>query len=219
MMVAGAAGAIGPGVVDLPALPLVAPLDGVLSPSDLGGAKALPGEPDLVGGMSATLRGSAVHLLLQHLAGVPVGDYGSVAAFLVPDDAMRAAVLPEAEAVLTAPALAHLFGPGSLAEVGVSGSLGARRVFGVLDRVIVSDDAVLAVDFKSNTVVPSDAAAIPEGLLRQLGAYRHVLAQIYPGRRIDLAILWTRTATLMPVPCDMVIAALQRTTRDSVTAP
>jgi ATP-dependent helicase/nuclease subunit A len=37
------------------------------------------------------------------------------------------------------------------------------------------------------------------------------MAEIYPGRRVDAAILWTRTATLMNLPHDMVMAALART--------
>jgi ATP-dependent helicase/nuclease subunit A len=43
-----------------------------------------------------------------------------------------------------------------------------------------------------------------------MGAYAAALALIYPGRAIDTAILWTRTATLMPLPHEMVMAALRR---------
>ena len=59
--------------------------------------------------------------------------------------------------------------------------------------------------------MPKDPAEVPEGLLRQMGAYAHALGQIYPGRRIETAILWTRTATLMPLDPDIVRAALHRT--------
>jgi ATP-dependent helicase/nuclease subunit A len=68
------------------------------------------------------------------------------------------------------------------------------------------------VDYKSNAVIPSRLEAVPEGLLRQLGAYAYMLAQIYPDRRIDCAILWTRTATLMPLHRDIARQALERTT-------
>jgi ATP-dependent helicase/nuclease subunit A len=43
-----------------------------------------------------------------------------------------------------------------------------------------------------------------------MGAYAAALGLIYPGRRIDTALLWTRTATLMPLPHEMVMAALTR---------
>ena len=51
---------------------------------------------------------------------------------------------------------------------------------------------------------------MPEGILRQMGAYRAALAQIWPGRTVETAILWTRTARLMPLPGPLVAAALAR---------
>jgi ATP-dependent helicase/nuclease subunit A len=101
----------------------------------------------------------------------------------------------------------------------VTADLGNQRLYGVIDRLIVGPDRVLAVDFKSNAVVPDQADAIPEGLLRQLGAYHHALSQIYPDRRIDTAIVWTRTAHLMPVNADIVRAALKRATMDGMMRP
>ena len=73
---------------------------------------------------------------------------------------------------------------------------------------MVGPDRVVVVDFKTNSIVPSTPAEVPEGLLRQMGAYAAALSAIYPDRRIETAILWTRTATLMPLPHEMVRAAL-----------
>ena len=69
---------------------------------------------------------------------------------------------------------------------------------------------MLAVDFKTNSVVPTRVEDVPEGLLRQMGAYAEALSQIWPDRRIATAILWTRKAQLMPLPPDIVRAALRR---------
>jgi ATP-dependent helicase/nuclease subunit A len=41
-----------------------------------------------------------------------------------------------------------------------------------------------------------------------MAAYRVALAPIWPGRRIKVAILWTRTARLMPIPEPLLTAAL-----------
>ncbi len=92
----------------------------------------------------------------------------------------------------------------------VSASLGGRRLHGVIDRLIVTDDVVQVIDFKSNATVPDRAETCPEGLLRQMGAYAAALSQIYPGREIRTAILWTRTARLMWLPHDLVTDALAR---------
>ncbi|MEM1076622.1 MAG: hypothetical protein AAGI36_19355, partial [Pseudomonadota bacterium] len=70
---------------------------------------------------------------------------------------------------------------------------------------------ILAIDFKTNRIVPQAVETCPEGLLRQMGAYALALAQIYPNRRIETAILWTKTRALMPLPHDIVMAALQNT--------
>jgi ATP-dependent helicase/nuclease subunit A len=53
---------------------------------------------------------------------------------------------------------------------------------------------------------------VPSGLLRQMGAYAAALAQIYPDRQVEVAILWTRTGQLMLLPCDIVGSALQEAT-------
>lgn len=110
--------------------------------------------------------------------------------------------------------LRPLFAPEALAEVPISAHLDAltgRRIHGTIDRLIVTPEKITAVDFKTNAVVPDTPAAVPSGLLRQMGAYAHALQQIYPGRTIETALLWTRTATLMPLPHDLVTQALADT--------
>jgi ATP-dependent helicase/nuclease subunit A len=48
--------------------------------------------------------------------------------------------------------------------------------------------------------------------LRQMGAYHAMLTEIWPGRTIDVAILWTAKARLMPMPQALVTTALARAT-------
>ena len=191
----------------------------LLTPSSLGGAKALQGEPSSPESPDGIARGIAVHSLLQHFPNQPRNAWMQLAAHLVADADLRPEVVAEVIAILDRPELAPVFAPGTLAEVAVTGALGDVRLFGVIDRLIIGPQAVLAVDYKSNWIIPNSAQQVPEGLIRQLGAYRHMLSQLYPDRRIDTAILWTRGATLMPVSDDIVRAALQRATRDSGHAP
>ncbi|MCV2889864.1 double-strand break repair helicase AddA [Ruegeria aquimaris] len=183
-----------------------------ISPSDLGGAKALPGEAGL-DEEAAKLRGTRLHLLLEHLPRVEAATWAEICARLLPDmqAAERDDLLTEARGVLTHPELAPIFAPGTLAEVPISAVLGARRMHGVIDRLIVTETEVQVIDFKSNAVVPSTVEACPEGLLRQMGAYAQALAQIYPDHEIRTGILWTRTARMMWLPHDLVTAALGRT--------
>ncbi|WP_372884515.1 double-strand break repair helicase AddA [Shimia sp.] len=188
----------------------------VLAPSDLGGAKALPGDEGLEE-EAAKRRGLLLHLLLEHLPEHPRADWPAVAGRLLsggeapPDPPETAALLAEAGAVLERPELGFLFAGDTLAEVPLSADLGAARLHGVIDRLVVTPDEVLIVDFKTNARVPDSAAQTPDGLLRQMGAYVHGIAQIYPGRRVRCAILWTRSATLVELPHDLVTNALAAT--------
>ena len=98
-----------------------------------------------------------------------------------------------------------------MAEVPITAEIDAlagRRIFGVIDRLMVSSDRVLAIDFKTNAMVPQLVSDVPDGLLRQMGAYAHALKQVYPDRVVETALLWTRTATLMVLPHDLVTDAL-----------
>ena len=196
-----------PAVFTRPAPAYLAP-EPALKPSDLGGAKALPGEQGL-DEAQAMARGSRLHLLLEHLPTRSHAQWGDLADRLLPDAADRAELLAEAEAVLTNPDLSHVFSPDALAEVPVTAWLGPRRIYGIIDRLVVTPQRVLAVDFKSNASVPQSLQNCPRGLLRQMGAYGHALRQIYPDRQIDCALLWTRNASLMMLPHDLVTDALK----------
>ncbi len=183
----------------------------VLSPSNLGGAKALAGDAGL-DEEAAKVRGTRLHLLLEHLPQSAESDWAEVCGRLLPDmqQGERNALLNEAAGVLTAPHLQVVFHPDALAEVSVTANLGERRIHGVIDRLIVTDAEVQIIDFKSNMTVPANVHDCPEGLLRQMGAYAEALRQIYPDRGIRTAILWTRTANLMWLPHDLVTDALER---------
>lgn len=184
----------------------------VVSPSDLGGAKALAGDAGMDED-AAKAYGSLVHLLLEHLAPLDPSARQVTGAQLLSntEETIAQAALDEALAVLKMQSLSHIFSPDTLAEVAVTADLGDVRLYGVIDRLIIEETRVLAVDFKSNRTVPVTPETCPEGLLRQMGAYAHALRAIYPDRQIDTAIIWTHSATLMHLPDDMVTDALHRT--------
>ncbi len=160
------------------------------APSRLSGAKTVAG--DAQGDPDALDYGSAVHLMLEHLPQSPPKDWPSIAARLSP----LTAAYDEALMVLNTPDLAEIFGNG-LPEVTLTAPLDKGQMLGVIDRLIVTKTHVLAVDFKTNRVVPSSPDEVPKGLLAQMGAYLGALQQIYPSHSIDIALLWTKTASLM----------------------
>ena len=191
------------------------------APSDLGGEKIVPGDPAGDDVEDALALGRTLHLLLEHLPDVPAAQRPDLARKVVTaaqdvhDAQTSNALIDDAIRVLDTPALAAVFAADARAEVGITATLpelDGARIHGTIDRLIITDGQILAVDFKSNRLVPKDSSQTPEGLLRQMGAYAAALAQIYPDHVIETAILWTRTATLMRLPPQTVAAALARVT-------
>ena len=199
-----------------------------LTPTSLGGAKGLPGDagddgtpPDPAEAEQALTRGQITHLLLETLPGLPPAGRDTAAQALLSaiDPGTAASIMAEVQAVLDHPALDGLFGPDALAEVSLSGQWRGVPLWGVIDRLLVASDRVLAVDFKTNRQTPARDDQVPEGLLRQMAAYHHLLAPLYPGRRIDCALVWTADASVMPLdPADMT-AALTRAAADPALRP
>ncbi|MBO9399459.1 double-strand break repair helicase AddA [Shimia sp. R9_3] len=192
------------------------PKSGTLSPSDLGGAKALTGEQGL-DQEAAMQRGTWLHVLLEHLPMHPQERWKEIAENLLQDDLVEMedglflALLDEAQANLITPELTWIFAQEALAEVPITADLGTHRLHGIIDRLVIQDDCIWAVDFKTNAVVPENPKATPEGILRQMGAYAHALEQVFPGKAIRTAILWTAKAELMELPHDLVTNALRAT--------
>ena len=190
----------------------------VRSPSKLGGAKVLPGVPDALSDADAKVRGTAIHSLLENLAQAPVNEREKLTHGLLEtyENPLDEDLLSYVSKVLDAPHLKHLFEDTALAEVAITATLpelGGSQVSGAIDRLVISDNTVTAVDFKSNRLVPKTPQETPDGLLRQMGAYGAALAQIYPDKTIETAIVWTETAEYMPLPHDIVSAALLCTTK------
>ncbi|HRK19419.1 MAG TPA: 3'-5' exonuclease, partial [Hyphomicrobiaceae bacterium] len=184
-------------------------------------APVLP--PGRISDQNRFLRGVVTHALLQHLPSLPRETWRTAAAAFVEqraadlEAATRKGIVTETLAILTDPAFASLFGPGSAAEVPIvadldppSGRGAPYRLNGQIDRLLVTAEQILFVDYKTNRPPPRLAEGVPEAYLLQLAAYRLALTAIYPGRTIRAAIVWTDGARLMPIPEAMLAAAEER---------
>lgn len=198
---------------DLPALP---PQQTTLSPSDLGGTKIMPGETHTDTSELALAWGRIIHILLENLPEIEPNQRQSIAEGIVqnhPDVGHIpniADLITEALQTLSNPTLDWVFKAG-IAEVPISATLQAldgQRVFGIIDRLIETDGDIIAIDFKSNRIVPDTPNQTPDGLARQMAAYRDALRLIYPSHRIRSLLLWTKTGTTTELSDDILDAAL-----------
>src|SRR5690606_16632949 len=73
------------------------------------------------------------------------------------------------------------------------------RIAGQIDRLVVIDDTVLIVDYKTNRSAPRTPDAVAPVYLYQLAAYALAVREIVPGRRVRAALLWTQGPNLMEI--------------------
>jgi ATP-dependent helicase/nuclease subunit A len=81
-------------------------------------------------------------------------------------------------------------------------------VAGQIDRLVVTPEAVLIADYKTNRPAPRAVAGVPKAYVTQLALYRAVLAELYPGRSIRAALVWTEVPDLMEISSTALGAAL-----------
>jgi ATP-dependent helicase/nuclease subunit A len=194
-------------------LPTEPAIDAVLAPSSAMPPRD-PQSRDSAGAAArnaALLRGVLVHRLLQSLPDVPPERRASVAQqFLLRAGrdliAEHDALVAEIIRLLDDARFKPLFAPGSRAEVPIVGRLTvagrSQIVSGQIDRLVVTPDAVLIGDYKTDRPAPQRSADVPLGYLRQLALYRALLTRIYPGRSVRAALIWTDVPNLMELSED-----------------
>ena len=149
-------------------------------------------------------RGLTMHTLLQHLPALPPEARADAGRRFTSGLEDAEALVQQALAVLNHPDCSPLFAPGSRAEQPISGLLGSRVISGQVDRLSVLPDAILVADYKTSRAPPTIADLTPVMYLRQMAAYRDVLRLIFPSRPVRCLLIWTDTATIMPLP-DLVL--------------
>eukprot|EP01037_Dinobryon_pediforme_P005751 gene5751-5814_t len=146
-------------------------------------------------------RGQLVHSLLQHLPDLPPDERHEAAwthaARPGHDIGDPERLADEVMAVLGHPDLAPLFGPAGRAEVPISGLVAGQVIGGLIDRLAVLDDRIVIADYKTNRVPPRSVDTTPTLYLRQMAAYRSVLAAIFPGLPVHCMLVWTVGARVM----------------------
>ncbi|HUU66868.1 MAG TPA: double-strand break repair helicase AddA [Methyloceanibacter sp.] len=154
-------------------------------------------------------RGRLVHALLQHLPEVaPDAQEQAALAFVAArgtdlSETLKAEIVAETLAIVRDAQFAPLFRPGSLAEVPVVARIGAGEasfdIGGQIDRLVIRDNELLILDYKTNRPPPATEGEVADAYLNQLAEYRLALVQLFPGRTIKAALLWTDGPHLMEI--------------------
>ena len=169
-------------------------------PADAGLGPVPHAASPRAGDGGALQRGSLIHHLLQHAPALPpAGRDAAIATYLAAAGA-PAGLLPEITGIIDHPDLAPLFGPHGRAEQPLSGLVGGAVVSGIVDRMAVLPERVLLADYKTNRDAPARPEDTPVLYLRQMAAYRALVAAIFPGRTVECRLVWTRSAAVMALP-------------------
>ena len=161
-------------------------------------------------GLGRYRRGVLIHKLFEILPEVTPANRADVAARFLERQGdlnadqrneMAAAVLT----VLTDARFAEAFGPASRPEVALAGQIGvteageALMLSGRIDRLVVTPERVVIIDYKSNRPAPDVAEGAAISYQRQMAGYVALLRKIYPDRAIEAALLWTDGPKLTPL--------------------
>ena len=191
--------------------PLESPRVRPLSPSSLSRARQEtegPALSPLAGDTKARFaRGLLIHKLLETMPGLPPIERAAAATRFLAQKAQdfsaqeRAVMVREIIAILTEKDFAPVFGPDSQAEVRLFGTLpGLAPLSGQIDRLVIAEDKILVIDYKTNRPPPQTPEDVSPLYLRQMAVYQALLAEAFPGRAIFCALLWTDGPHLMKLP-------------------
>lgn len=150
-------------------------------------------------------RGTITHKLLQWLPDLPPSEWRQAAENFVRQPGHRLPaglqkdIVNETLGILEHPDYAPLFGPGSMAEVPVTGLISGKLVSAQIDRLLITESKVWIVDYKTNRPPPQNENDIPQIYRDQMASYRDIAAALYPERPIECFLLWTDGPLLMPI--------------------
>jgi ATP-dependent helicase/nuclease subunit A len=158
-------------------------------------------------------RGDLIHRLLERLPDIPLSGRQDAAHRMLSrerdlDEPQRAEMIDSAFRVLDDDRFAPVFGSGSRPEVALTGSVGTIAVSGRMDRLVITPDRVLVIDYKTNRPAPARIEDTDPAYVRQLAVYASILGRLYPDRPVEAALVWTDGPQLMAVPPAMMEAVL-----------
>ncbi len=176
------------------------------------------------GGLGRFRRGELIHRLLQLLPDLPEGTRAGAAADMLARERdlspeQRREMADAALGVLTDARFAPVWGEGGRAEMAIAGGSPELPpglfVSGRVDRLVVTPERVLVVDFKTNRPSPERIEGADPAYLMQMALYVAVLREVFPGRRVEAALVWTDGPRLMAVPDNVIAQELARARRSA----
>ncbi|MBL8676923.1 MAG: PD-(D/E)XK nuclease family protein, partial [Alphaproteobacteria bacterium] len=140
-----------------------------------------------------TRRGTLIHKLLEFLPSLlPNLREKAAKRFLekedIPQDLAQEMIETTLKVLSTYP---DFYTSSSLGEVSFEGKLGEAWVSGQIDRLVIMEEQILIIDYKTHRETPSKLEDIPLSILKQMAIYRDIITKIYPEHTLSCGVLWT----------------------------
>ena len=102
-------------------------------------------------------------------------------------------------ALVADPTFSSLFAADALAEAPISAVVGKQVISGQIDRLLVGEREVIALDYKTGRA-PTEDESVPEAYVAQMKSYRAALAAVFPDRTITCGLLFVDAPLLIWLP-------------------
>ena len=157
---------------------------------------------------AAALRGKLLHALFEQYAGGDLTVFQTAAVEWLgrnnPNrDFNHHIAVGEVVAVMQNPDWGELFSAAARAEVPLAALVGTTVITGRVDRLLVEDDRVRLIDFKTGRSVPANENAVSTPILRQMAHYVAALESIFAPRKIEAALLYTNGPSMIELSTEV----------------
>jgi ATP-dependent helicase/nuclease subunit A len=150
----------------------------------------------------AAVRGKLLHAVFEQYAGGDVDLFRQAAIEWLgrnnPEhDFDHRSAVEEVLAVTQNPNWAELFSSATRAEVPLAALVGTTVITGRVDRLLIEDDRVRLVDFKTGRHIPQSEGEVTVPILRQMAHYVAALESIFAPRKVEAALLYTNGPSMV----------------------
>ena len=156
---------------------------------------------------TAALRGKLLHALFEHYTGGDLAVFQTAAVEWLGrnnpgHDFDHQTAVAEVIAVMRNPDWAELFSLAARAEVPLAALVGTTVITGRVDRLLVEENRVRLIDFKTGRNVPANETAVSTPILRQMAHYVAALESIFAPRKVEAALLYTSGPSMIELSAE-----------------
>lgn len=148
-------------------------------------------------------RGTAIHKLLQYISTVSIDNrFNASICFLkkqLPDFSYNEIKKIVEEVLNLCGMYSEIFAENSMAEVPIIGEIDGKIISAKIDRLVLSDNKVIIVDYKTNRPSAKTIDDVPSQYINQMKYYKLLMERIYPNKIIETYLLWTNTCNMMKI--------------------